>query len=138
MSRRILPIIYNLKAYLDGLSLGLTLPIIPGGMDEADPREAIYLIDNGGDDRPYYDRKDLAIQALVRSYDRVLAGKEAAILSDAMRGGWSGVELPEVTEGGTTYPAVTAWRFAPQGAPGYTGTDANRLQAWSANFIVTI
>lgn len=136
MSRRILPIIYNLKAYLDSLGTGIT--IVAGGITEQDQRELVVLIDNGGSVRPWFDVKKPAIQLVSRSFDRVKAGEWCSILAGEMRGGYGGVELPEVTEGGTTYPAVTAWEFNPQGDPGYIGTDANRLHMWSANFIVTI
>lgn len=136
MSRRTLSIIYNLKAYLDAQATGID--IVAGGLTENDDRELVVIIDNGGLVRPWFDVKKPAIQLLSRSMDRVKAGEWCSTLAALLRGGYGGVELPEVVEGSATYPAVTAWEFNPQGDPGYIGVDANRLHMWSANFIVTI
>lgn len=136
MSRRTLTILYNLQAYLDAQAP--SVPTVAGGILEDDDRDMVFLIQNGGTVQPWYDRKDIAIQVMARNRDRMIAENWCSELAAILRGGYGGVELPEVVENGTTYPAVTAWQFNPQGEPGYIGVDANRLHMWSANFIVTI
>lgn len=125
--------IYNLAKYLiDELP---TLSIIVNSFQPDTSETAILLLDNGGTEDPWYNRKEYNAQVISRSPEVTVARLNIYSIYNKLNRRF-GLSLPSVTVDGELYPSVIAYQISPNQIPGYLGADDKNLQMWSVNFRV--
>ena len=125
--------IYNLTNYLITQLTALTFTA--DGFLSDTSEESITVIDNGGVESAWIDRKEYLVQVMSRSNDKTEARVNIYSVYDLLNRRF-GLTLAAVTVKSIVYPAIKTYQISPNQLPGYIGSTDTHLEMWSVNFRV--
>ena len=126
-------IVYNILSYIKTI---FSFNFSANGFYTTTPDDAIAIIQNGGEEKGQYDRKDIRIQFLARGTSAVTTSKNLNDVYNHLKKRF-GFIFPETTVNGVTYPAIITYRIQPLQIPAYIGVDDNGRWMYSFNVVVT-